>query len=182
MATLEERRARKAAYQRGWMERNPERAREIRRESRRRTAEKRRAHDRAYYRQNAAARRAASKAYRDSHLDAARERERAWKAAHPRLMAGYRRDWMDELPTRAKAVRAAATANRRARLYEADGVLTYEVVLEIWRRQPACMDCGNGCGLDHVIPLSRGGSNTSGNLANRCHPCNARKGTKAIAA
>jgi 5-methylcytosine-specific restriction endonuclease McrA len=70
------------------------------------------------------------------------------------------------------------TANRRARMYGADGQIGYETVLELWRREPACVDCGEGRGVDHVIPFIRGGSNTSGNLANRCRSCNARKGRR----
>jgi len=42
--------------------------------------------------------------------------------------------------------------------------------------------CGTGLGLenatlDHVIPLSRGGSHQPGNLVAACHACNQRKGS-----
>lgn len=78
----------------------------------------------------------------------------------------------------AQAMRAAANANTRAREYGADGTITAQTVLMLWRLQPVCVDCGYGSGLDHVIPFIAGGSNTSGNLANRCKPCNSRKGRK----
>ena len=44
-----------------------------------------------------------------------------------------------------------------------------------------CVYCGRGLGLehatlDHVIPLSRGGSHDPGNLVAACQPCNQRKG------
>jgi 5-methylcytosine-specific restriction endonuclease McrA len=44
-----------------------------------------------------------------------------------------------------------------------------------------CVYCGTGLDLadatlDHVIPLSRGGSHEPGNLVTACQPCNQRKG------
>ncbi len=52
---------------------------------------------------------------------------------------------------------------------------------EVWRRdQGQCVDCGSRENLhfDHVIPWSRGGSNTARNLELRCEPCNLKKGAK----
>lgn len=175
---LTERRARHAANQRAWRARHPERAREVDAAWRAAHPEELRAHKALDYQRHGARRRATSRAWRLANLDRAQARERAWKASHRAEMAAYRRDWLTATPTREQAVRAATTANRRARLYDADGVLTYENVLEIWRLQPTCVGCGVGRGLDHVIPFFRGGSNTSGNLQNLCPPCNAAKGVK----
>lgn len=50
---------------------------------------------------------------------------------------------------------------------------------EVWRRdQGRCVDCGSRerLELDHVIPISKGGSNTARNLELRCETCNRRKG------
>jgi hypothetical protein len=78
----------------------------------------------------------------------------------------------------AAASSAAKRANRVAAIFEAQGRLSMQGVLNLWQREPECVDCGDGRGLDHVIPLSRGGSNTTGNLANRCQRCNSRKGRR----
>jgi hypothetical protein len=49
---------------------------------------------------------------------------------------------------------------------------------EVWRRdQGRCVDCGSRERLefDHIIPISRGGSNTARNIELRCEACNRRK-------
>lgn len=52
---------------------------------------------------------------------------------------------------------------------------------EVWRRdQGRCADCGSRERLeyDHIIPISRGGSNTARNIELRCETCNRRKGAR----
>ena len=52
---------------------------------------------------------------------------------------------------------------------------------EVWRRdQGRCVDCGSRARLefDHIIPHSRGGSNTARNIELRCEPCNRGKGAR----
>jgi hypothetical protein len=49
---------------------------------------------------------------------------------------------------------------------------------EVWRRdQSRCVDCRGRERLefDHIIPISRGGSNTARNIELRCERCNRRK-------
>jgi 5-methylcytosine-specific restriction endonuclease McrA len=52
---------------------------------------------------------------------------------------------------------------------------------EVWRRdRGSCVECGSRARLefDHIIPVSRGGSNTVRNIELRCEPCNRRKGAR----
>lgn len=105
----------------------------------------------------------------------AENRERLLARDHERYLAGRgRRQEYDTTPGR-RAINAARAANSRAQMYGVQGQIDAATVLDLWRRQPTCVDCGEGYGLDHVVSLSRGGTNTSGNLANRCHGCNSRK-------
>jgi hypothetical protein len=52
---------------------------------------------------------------------------------------------------------------------------------EVWRRDEACcVDCGNRERLefDHIIPVSKGGSNTARNIELRCEICNGSKAAR----
>lgn len=49
----------------------------------------------------------------------------------------------------------------------------------VWKRDEGhCVTCGlqENLEFDHVIPVSKGGSNTARNLQLRCESCNRRKG------
>jgi hypothetical protein len=52
---------------------------------------------------------------------------------------------------------------------------------EVWRRDHGqCVDCGSRERLefDHIIPVSKGGSNTARNIELLCEPCNRAKAAK----
>jgi len=77
-----------------------------------------------------------------------------------------------------------AGRNYRASLHNADG----KIMASEWRR--LCKKFGNKClccgrsdvklTLDHIVPLSHGGSNTIDNAQPLCNSCNSRKGTRTI--
>lgn len=61
---------------------------------------------------------------------------------------------------------------------ETDRYISPEVRREVWRRdQGRCVQCGSQLNLefDHIIPVSKGGSNTSRNIQLLCENCNREK-------
>jgi len=74
----------------------------------------------------------------------------------------------------------ANTRNRRARLRQAEGTHTAKDIQAQYQRQKGkCYYCHEHVGrkyhVDHVIPVSRGGSNDPSNLVIACHSCNESK-------
>jgi HNH endonuclease len=52
---------------------------------------------------------------------------------------------------------------------------------EVWRRDGGCCaECGSGerLEIDHIVPVSKGGSSTPQNLELLCQGCNRRKGNR----
>ena len=71
-------------------------------------------------------------------------------------------------------------ANTRARKLDLEADLTldqWETILRSWSY--SCAHCGSHYQeLDHVIPLSEGGTTTAGNCVPSCTGCNRRKGSE----
>jgi 5-methylcytosine-specific restriction endonuclease McrA len=85
------------------------------------------------------------------------------------------RERKPETRRRIAATLAAWNANKRGAASGSPGVLSRMDVLSLWDRQPACVTCGQGRGIDHVIAMSRGGPNSPANLQTMCRTCNLRK-------
>jgi len=82
---------------------------------------------------------------------------------------------------------SARHANYKARKHGVAGILHTSDIKDVLHPNARCFYCGRGrnelpiifgkreFGIDHVIPLSRGGLNVRGNIVACCHPCNASK-------
>lgn len=111
--------------------------------------------------------------YRLKNLDAVRARYAEWSARNP----DYAKRWIE-----ANRERSRETVRRhRARLR---AVPTYDVTERDIKRMLArhdfcCAYCreplAQGYHIDHVMPVSAGGSNSVGNLAPACATCNVSK-------
>lgn len=95
------------------------------------------------------------------------------------------RRWQEANPEKAQDSRLVSDRNRRARRRGSSDTHTKEDVAEILRRQKfRCAECGASVRktterhVDHIMPLSRGGSNGKQNLQVLCPPCNLRKAAK----
>jgi len=84
-----------------------------------------------------------------------------------------------------KMVRRHAEARRRARKMDADGSHTYlEFTLLCEAEDCRCLACEKAFPLetlteDHIVPLSRGGSDNISNIQPLCKSCNCHKGIRA---
>jgi 5-methylcytosine-specific restriction endonuclease McrA len=178
-AYYEANREKRIAYQRAYKDANREKVRTDGQAHRAANREKIAAKDRAYYEANheeviAKVRaykdanrekvRAIGRAHRDAHIDAQRAKSRAYYAANP-----------DKSRMHAH--------NRRARKIGNGGKHTASE----WRALCAwfgnvCLRCGaqEKLSVDHVVPLSKGGTSAIDNLQPLCKPCNNRKHTKLI--
>jgi len=98
----------------------------------------------------------------------------------------HKREWSQEYwkHPRTRALYQAYRQRRRASLRAAEGSYTHEQIQEQYERQKGrCYYCHekvalNAFHVDHVIPLSRGGSNDISNIVVSCATCNLSKHNK----
>lgn len=125
--------------------------------------DKKRAQQREYYQRNKKAR-----------LEYARK----WRAENPDKIKAQNDTWSRS--PRGKARALIRDHSRQAAYYRAPGVVpTYEDYIKLLAATE-CAYCSRSITLrtmaiDHVIPWSRGGSASIGNLAASCRPCNQSK-------
>jgi len=160
---------------RNWYKNNPERLRQYRAANRERSREQhrqwiaanpeaRRRYDRKYYAANRERQIEKSRLRYAANRDRANEQARAWRKANPDAAKSLKR-------------------NYKARKRNADGTHTAADIRAQYKAQKGnCYYCGEKVGgayhVDHVIPLSRGGSNGRENIVIACPTCNMSKHDK----
>jgi 5-methylcytosine-specific restriction endonuclease McrA len=117
---------------------------------------------------------------RDSYRQRSRQRY-AENEEHRKRRSEYLRQW--QLANREAKI--SQVRNYKARKRNASGVHTATDIQRLIRIQKGeCYYCGCTVGdtyhVDHVVPLSRGGSNGPENLVIACKACNLSKGNKLI--
>lgn len=118
-------------------------------------------------------------AYKVANRDAIKKTYDTWLAANKNrrapLMAAYRAANREAYSTRQR--------NRNAQKRNASGVHTKKDILDIFKAQRGrCAYCDKPLTkkyhVDHIVPISRGGTNDRRNLQCTCGPCNVSKRDK----
>lgn len=137
---------------------------EKRREYRTANAEKKHEYLREYYAANA---------------EKLREKSREYYATNAEKVAKKKRQYRQT--PRGKEVHGAARHRRRARKANAPSGQPFDEASQLKRQKHRCYYCGEKLTeyhIDHVIPLSRGGSDGAENKVLACPKCNVRKNAK----
>lgn len=154
-----------------WRANNDDKRREYKRKNRQRELDQKRSR----YWADPVKERAKQKLYYNSERACASTRR--WAKNNPEKRLAYLQSDNYKLVCKAKAHR------RRARKLEAGGSFSrHDVMMQINQQRGCCWWCGKPVGndyhVDHIIPLSRGGSNGPENIVIACAPCNLSKGAK----
>ena len=106
------------------------------------------------------------------------ERARAKREANPEKHRAESRQWAKDNPEK----RALCDRVKRHRKRAAGHLTAAEWRTVLATYGSACLACGSEDPptIDHVIPISQGGTNTADNVQPLCNPCNMRKGTQTI--
>ena len=180
---------------REWVKNNPERAKEIKRESYARHREENNERDRQRRLENLELYRARGRASRARNIERAREYDKRRNRQNPRrtreaTLRWYRankehhlsvgQQWRKENPEATCAI----SARRRTRLYGNAGSYTGEEFKQLCSQYDnRCLACGRDdvpLTADHIVPVTSGGSNYISNIQPLCQSCNSSKGTKTI--
>jgi 5-methylcytosine-specific restriction endonuclease McrA len=113
------------------------------------------------------------------YLERARERDRARGFARRQYQTAKSRAWYQANRERARQNQAQRTARLRG-AGEVERIIRREVYE---RDQGCCYLCsrpvpsyhGRDMHVEHIVPVSKGGSHILSNVATSCHPCNQRK-------
>lgn len=122
--------------------------------------------------------------WRNANLETVREKDRARAAKNKKQKCETTRRWNLSNPDRKRV----NNLNRIALQKNAPGTFTIEDVemmkaAQTFDGELLCMYCGEPMTnpqVDHMVPLTRGGSNWPGNLCLACGPCNSSKKTKTL--
>lgn len=117
--------------------------------------------------------------WRANNREKARAVSRRAYRNNPEYHKGYQKRYRRENPHKI----AVHHSRRRARFVSAEGSFSGSDITSLFETQGGkCAYCGtsikNGYHVDHIVPLSRGGSNWPENLCLACPPCNLAKNDK----
>jgi len=114
-----------------------------------------------------------------AHAAKVKARAKKWREENPERYAKNNKAWRAANPDKAAAIVRAGWINRRARERNVGKISAADV--KKVRATAVCAHCGQShpkMEIDHIVALSRGGSNHLSNLQLLCRPCNRSKWAK----
>lgn len=136
----------------------------------------------------------ARRKYQQAHREQLSEYKKTWAELNSERVVAAKRDhyrrkreeiisrsklWGEENPEKVKAAKANNRRKRRAARHASRGSFTAEEFAELCERYgDRCLRCGDteaALEADHVVPLTRGGSDDIGNIQPLCGRCNRSK-------
>lgn len=143
-----------------------------------------RAARRAYKAANREKIKAAAKAYREANRDKIRASNEAYREANRAIVNERLRRWIEANPERYREIQLEGKHRRRTRIAGNGGSFTaaeWEGIKEA--HDYRCVKCHRrepdiALTVDHIVPVSKGGTSYPFNLQPLCKPCNSRKHAK----
>lgn len=179
-------------YIKEWTRKNPEKVKASRKKYRKENSEKIKISDKVYYQNNSEKIKRASKKWkkenpekvkkierrrRERNVEYERERKREYYQKNKEKMSIWQKHYRKENSEQYSKYRRNRTARKKNA--SGDGVMLSEL---IQTHGSSCYLCNKNSATDieHLIPLSRGGTNHVDNLRPACRSCNSKKGTKTL--
>lgn len=158
-----------------WREKNPDRAKAVQQRYKENNPGATAAASRRYYARNAESEKARATAWRAENREESRRHRRESYQRHREANLAAMREWQ-------KANMDKVRHYQHARRTKLAGNGVFVVSDKDLRRlvTSPCAECGSRdrIEIDHIIPVSRGGSHGVGNLQPLCYDCNRGKGNR----
>lgn len=167
----------KRKYNQRYQAENEERVREYKRRYKERNPTK----DKEYYEANKEQIKLRNREYHKKNTNKVSEQRKAAYERNRERNLERSREWKKAHPDRVRI----SNGNRRARLKEAGGEVDADTIYQMYEdQQGLCAYCESPLfgdfHVDHMMPLSRGGTNDWHNLAITCPSCNCSKQAKTV--
>lgn len=133
-----------------------------------------------WYHSNTARARKRARAYYLSNKEEIKARSRKWASDHPERNRAKATEWNKTHSDERKLISLRSFHKRKSQKH--GSFTSAEWCLLCEKYDYRCLCCGKKKPLtvDHVIPLSKGGTNTIDNIQPLCQPCNSIKHVKVL--
>jgi 5-methylcytosine-specific restriction endonuclease McrA len=170
-------------YKREWTAKNPDRVKASNAKTYAKHAETHRERSREWYAKNTDKAREYNRSYVEENKEAVKARRCAWYEANRQHVIEKSARWADENRDQIRPAQRIRAHRRRTQIANAGGSFTQEDIQILFKRQRGkCACCResikDGYEIDHIEPVSKGGSSDPTNLQLLCMPCNRRKSAR----